>query len=188
MSASLRLFVLSMALASSQTLEAQVRTTTLRDPVLTTKTLTPIATVSLPAMGGTGVISNVVVRASADQVKVFSGSLIGSVGEMALSAPIPGAGIPGSRLTILSDGALPAGSYTVSVGFTHVRPGDELRFVDGNTGAALTTCSLVQQSNYNNVQTCTAALQLSGSRLNVLVDPTKGVQVWPTQITVSQLR
>lgn len=178
--------MLVLCLLSGQSLDAQVRTLG-REPSL--KTLAPIATATLAALGGNAVLGKIVVRASAHSVHVSdSGGLIGGGGQLVMTAPYSPAGYPGSMLHILSDSPPPAGAYAVSVAFTHAKAGDTVRITDQNTGVALATCTLVQKPNYDDTQTCDGGFQLSGAKIQILVEATVGAQVFPTQVTVSQLQ
>jgi hypothetical protein len=169
----------------SQPLFAQIRTL---DRELSTKTLAPIATSTLSALGGSAILANVVIRANVDNVHVYSNGVIGGPGELVMTSPKRTTGEPASRLVVQSEGPMPAGPYSVSIAFTHAKGGDAVQITDINTGAVLTTCTLTQLPNYNDTQACTAGVQLSGAKLQILAVPTVGYQLYPTQITVSQLR
>ncbi|MGE0552219.1 MAG: hypothetical protein AB7R55_02190 [Gemmatimonadales bacterium] len=179
--------IAAVALLATQPAAAQVRTLA-REPVLTTRALSPIATATLNAVGGSVILANVVVRAFADNVNMMSASGIGGPGEMQMHVPIRTTGEPGSRLTVRSDAPMPSGTYSVAIGFTHAKTGDAVRFVDGNTGAVLGSCSMTQQPNWHDVQPCATSVALMGARLDLIVEPTSGVQLYPTTITVSQFR
>ncbi len=178
---------LIVGLVAAPCLTAQIRAP-VKSPTLTTRTLTPIATTSLEAVGGSGLLGNVVIRTWAEQVKVMSGSVIGTTGFLEMSSPVPGAGIPGSRLLIRSEAPVPTGIYAVTIGFNRARGGDVIQVSDGNNGQVIGSCTLTQQPNYNDVQPCVVSLTVLSGSLFVSASPTVGVQLHPTSITVSRMR
>lgn len=166
--------LLALAFGPPAALTGQVRA--IAKPVLA-----PVAVATLSPLGGAAPLGAAMITAGAESVNVSSTGVGGSVGEAAMTAAIPGAGVPASRLSVRSSAALAAGTYVVAIVFAHGRAGT----IQLTVGGASSTCQL-SQGGWNATQTCSATF--GGGNLDFVAVASAGIQLYPVQVTVSQYR